>query len=386
MDTNKIIENILSPFDNLAKQNKIEYMEFLNGGEGYKSIFKKIYNTEFPYLAYEVLEKNQAFSGRDKDSAAHLELTSKYEHKIFCHIYPVKRLSNVTDILIAESKSALDENIENIISYISDVIVNFLINQEKEKTSSDNSEKYKQEIGNIRDIQAKLFPRFDNIKGMDIRSAYLPAEFMSGTFIDGFFLDNNTYQLSACDVSGYGPASSFVGAAIKTILRSDAPQKMVPSLMIETIVSKIKNMISGQAGSSNIFLTIYQLDLKTGKAKISSLGTITTLFYTKKRSGLIDLAQTEAGKLTSNRNFIRDMSINLEEGDTLLYYTRGVRKAKAEKSETEFGLEKLKEYMKENIESGSLEIVHSIIESIYEFTDYAQLNEDIILISMKRTV
>jgi sigma-B regulation protein RsbU (phosphoserine phosphatase) len=236
----------------------------------------------------------------------------------------------------------------------------------------------------MRDIQAKLFPKFDEIKELDIRSAYLPAEFMSGTFIDGIFLDNTTYQLSACDVSDYGPASSFVGAAIRTIIRSDASQKKIPSAMIESITNKIKNMISGTAGSSNIFLTIYQLNLKTGKVVISTLGNITTLFYTKKRNGLIDLASTETGKLFSNRNFLRDMTINLEPGDALLYYTRGVKEAKAENSETEYGLEKLKNELKTNIESGSLEIVHSIIESIYEFTDYAELNEDIILISMKR--
>ena len=384
MNTIKIIENILSPFENLAKKNGIEYIEFLNGEEKNKSLFKKSYNADFPYLAYEVLESNPAFQGRDQDSPSHLELTSKYEFKIFCHIYPLKRDGGINDLLIIETKTAVNENAGSIIEYLSGVINNFFQNLVVEKTSSDNADKYKNEIGNIRDIQAKLFPKFDEIKELDIRSAYLPAEFMSGTFIDGIFLDKTTYQLTACDVSEYGPASSFVGAAIRTIIRSDASQKKIPSAMIESINNKIKNIISATAGNNNIFLTIYQLNLKTGKVVISSLGNITTLFYTKKRNGLIDVASTETGKLFSNRNFLRDMTINLEPGDALLYYTRGVRQAKAENSETEYGLENLKTEMKSNIESGSLEIVHSIIESIYEFTDYAHLNEDIILIAMKR--
>jgi serine phosphatase RsbU (regulator of sigma subunit) len=384
MNTTKIIENILTPLEILAKKNGIEYIEFLNGGESNKSLFKKSYNADFPYLAYEVLEGNTQFQERDKLTPAHLELTSKYEFKIFCHIYPLERESKITDILIIETKTSANESLESIIAYISGVIKYFFMNLVEEKCSSDNADKYKKEIGNMRDIQAKLFPKFDEIKELDIRSAYLPAEFMSGTFIDGIFLDNTTYQLSACDVSDYGPASSFVGAAIRTIIRSEASQKKIPSAMIESITNKIKNMISGTAGSSNIFLTIYQLNLKTGKVVISTLGNITTLFYTKKRNGLIDLASTETGKLFSNRNFLRDMTINLEPGDALLYYTRGVKEAKAENSETEYGLEKLKNEMKTNIESGSLEIVHSIIESIYEYTDYAELNEDVILISIKR--
>jgi len=384
MNTSKIIENILSPFENLAKKNGIEYVEFLSGGENTKSIYKKAYSPEFPYLAYEVLTGNPEFKSRDQNSAVHLELTSKYESKIFCHIYPLERESKVIDILIIETKTPSNDNIADIVEYISGMINSFLTHPELEKSSAENAEKYKNELGNIRDIQAKLFPKFDEIKELDIRSAYLPAEFMSGTFIDGIFLDTTTYQLTACDVSDYGPASSFVGAAIRTIIRSDASKKKIPSAMIESITNKIKNMITGTALSSNIFLTIYQLNLKTGKVVISSYGNITTLFYTKKRNGLIDLASTETGKLFSNRNFLKDMTISLDPGDALLYYTRGIKQAKAENSDIEYGLEKLKAEMKTNIESGSLEIVHSIIESVYEFTDYAQLNEDIILIAMKR--
>lgn len=386
MDTNTIIDNILTPFETQAKKHGIEYIEFLNGGDNNRSLFKKSYNIDFPYLAYEVLESNSEFKNRDLNIPAHIELTSKYEFKIFCHIYPLVRDSKISDILIVEMKTPPDDEIENIISYLSGVINNFFMHIDEEQSSSDKADKYKKELGNIQDLQVKLFPKFDNIKEFDIRSAYLPAEFMSGTFIDGIFLDNSTYQLTACDVSEYGPASSFVGAAIRTIIRSDASQKKIPSAMVESITNKIKNLISGSASSNNIYLSIYQLNIKTGKVVISSYGNITTLFYTKKRNGLIDLASTESGKLFSNRNFLKDMTINMEQGDALLYYTRGVRKAKAENSETEYGLEKLKAKVKENIESESLGIVHSIIESIYEFTDYAQLNEDIILISMKRVI
>ncbi len=386
MDKIKIIEYILSPYENLARKNEIEYIEFLNGGENNKSLFKKAYNNDFPYLAYEVLNSNPEFQNRGHDSPVHLELTSKYETKIFCHIYPLRRESKVVDLLLIETKGAISEECEISINFISAVIVNFFNNIFVLDTTTENADKYKKELSNIRDIQVKLFPKFDDIKELDIRSAYLPAEFMSGTFIDGIFLDKSTYQLTACDVSEYGQVSSFIGSAIRTIIRNDAQQKKVPSVMINSIMSKIKNMMSGTSGSNNIFLTIYQLNIKTGKVIISSYGNITTLFYTKKRNGLIDLASTETGKLFANRNFIKDMSINLEPGDALLYYTRGVKKAKAENSETEYGLDNLKNEMKSNIESGSLEIVHSIIESIYQFTDYAQIDEDIILIAIKKNI
>jgi serine phosphatase RsbU (regulator of sigma subunit) len=74
----------------------------------------------------------------------------------------------------------------------------------------------------------------------------------------------------------------------------------------------------------------------------------------------------------------------MEEGDILLYYTPGILRAKKENTNTEFGLERLKGKFKENANLDSLEIVHSIIESVYDFTDYAELDEDIILVAMKR--
>ena len=39
MDTIKTVENILTPLEHLAEKNGIEFIEFLNGGENYKSIF-----------------------------------------------------------------------------------------------------------------------------------------------------------------------------------------------------------------------------------------------------------------------------------------------------------------------------------------------------------
>jgi sigma-B regulation protein RsbU (phosphoserine phosphatase) len=196
-------------------------------------------------------------------------------------------------------------------------------------------------------------------------------------------LINNTYTIAACDVSNYGPSSSFVGAAIRTILLAENIKKMIPSAMLEKVDARLKHIVS--VNTLNIYLTVYQVNLKSGKTTISSYGNITTLFYTKKRNGVIDLASTETGKLFNNRGFFRDITVNLEPGDALLFYTRGLIAAKKENSEIDFGVERLKNAYRDNIDSGSLEIVHSIIESVYEFTDYGQIKDDIILISVKRT-
>lgn len=385
MEPKKIAEILLEPFDRTAMSAGVRYIEALYAeGDTIKTVFKKNYEKDFPYMAYEVLEKNTQYmekiSGVTNFS---LELMSKYEKKIQCStcIFPVEK--HARWIIIAQGAEPADDRGGILFSYITEILSRMSVATADESTNAKSAEKYKNELLNIRDIQAKLFPKFDEIKEMDIRSAYLPAEFMSGTFIDGFSVDKSTYTIVACDVSDYGSASSFVGAAIRTILRTENVQKMVPSAMIEKVDSRLRSIVSGN--TSNIYISVYQINLKSGKMMISSYGNITTLFYTKKKNGVIDLAATETGKLFGNRGFYRDLTIYLEQGDALLFYTRGLRNAKKENSETEFGIDKLKETFKENIESHSLELVHSIIEAVYEFTDYAQITEDIILISMKRT-
>jgi len=385
MEPGKIAKIILEHFDKAALKYGIMYIEALyNEGDSVKTVFKKTYEKDFPYLSYEVLEKNSQFM--DKVSGVTnftLELTSKYEKKIICstYIYPVEKYARW--LLITQGTSAEEEPAKAVLEYIAETLSRLSTETSEDKTNEKSAEKYKNELLNMRDLQAKLFPKFDEVMEMDIRSAYLPAEFMSGTFIDGFFVDKNTYTIAACDVSNYGPSSSFVGAAIRTILRAENIQKMIPSAMLEKVDARLKHIVS--VNTLNIYLTVYQVNLKSGKTTISSYGNITTLFYTKKRNGVIDLASTETGKLFNNRGFFRDITVNLEPGDALLFYTRGLIAAKKENSEIDFGVERLKNAYRDNIDSGSLEIVHSIIESVYEFTDYGQIKDDIILISVKRT-
>lgn len=387
MNLSEICENIFNPLEAVISRAGAGYIEaVLRSKNMLTTFYRHSYTKDFPHLPYEVLNRKNSLE--KIDAFTQVEETSSHQKKIHCFIYPIKSAGMLSGCLLIESSQPLAAESLALLDSLSGVLSAFhqsSLSEPPEKPASKEQkkdDKYHNELMNIRDIQARLFPQFDNIEEMDIRSAYLPAEMMSGTFIDGFFADKSTYILAACDVSDYGPASLFVGAAIRTIIRSVDFQKMIPSMMITTIETKIKNMSAG-GSLSDIHLAIFQLNLKTGKAVISSYGPITTLFYTKKKAGLIDLGDTEAGKLFAKRTFFRDLTITLDPGDTLLYYTRGVVRAKRDYDEQEYGLARLKETILANISGESLELVHAITESVYEFTDYNPAREDIILISMK---
>jgi len=247
-----------------------------------------------------------------------------------------------------------------------------------------DAEKYKNQLIRMREMQARLFPKFNTVKGLDIASVFLPADLMSGNFVDGFYLDDSTYQITTCIVSGYDAASSFAGAAIRTLVRSEGTRKMVPSLLIETIMNKLKNIVSGI--HAIIYLSIYQINVNTGRIILSSFGDATTIFYNSKKKGYMNLKNTEVGKLLAKRNFFRDISLVLEPGDIMLYYSNGAVNLSTDDGSMQYGEARLVEELLKIRDESSLEIVHGLSQSLFEFSNYKPNPEDILLVSLRRSV
>ncbi|HOV08149.1 MAG TPA: SpoIIE family protein phosphatase [Spirochaetota bacterium] len=381
MTNNEIAEILIRQIADIADIIDIKFIEmvYVEGDSGH-SLAKKSLSEDFPYMSYETLIKIPDFTEKLKGGEEFsLELTSKYSKKINCFVSISKVENYARWAVVTQGEKAITDISKRLLSFIAKTLSDLSVYANREVFQRSESKK---ELLNMRDIQARLFPKFDDVKEMDIRSAYLPAKFMSGAFIDGFFNDKNTYTVATCYIANEGHSSSFIGGMIKTMLRSDELIKNVPSVIIDKINNKLKNSIPGNI--ADIYLSIYQINLKTAKVSISSFGKIHSLLYINNKNGVINLSETETGKLFTNRSFFRDLTISMEEGDILLYYTPGILRAKKENTNTEFGLERLKGKFKENANLDSLEIVHSIIESVYDFTDYAELDEDIILVAMKR--
>jgi len=384
MDKNSIREKLINAFDSLNKIVKIAGLEVVNiENSELKSLVKKAFNEEISLISIEKINEEKDLINNEDKSVISLKVQSEDNNEIYITIYPFVTDSKPSGYIIFQNNKPLEPNNEKLLSFYSEVISIFESDINEEPSAEGRDSKYKQELMNLRNIQAQLFPKFTNIPGLDISSVYLPADLMGGNFVDAFFLDNKRYQIIVCDIMGYDATSSFIGAAIRTLIRADSSKKMVPSALIELINSKFTKMIAGS--HALIFLSVYQINTKNGHTKMSSLGDINTIYFNSKKKGSANLNNTELGKTLSKRNFIRDMSIILEPGDSLLYFSNGVKNAASEDGKTVYGIESLKKIFLENMDSPSLDIVHSMTESIYEFTNYSPITEDIILLPIKKT-
>ena len=299
------------------------------------------------------------------------------EKEINCYISSIEVNRKLYGYFIIQAEKDFDKVGEQIISLLSQIVS--IIEELIVITGED---KYRKELNNLREIQAKLFPKFENIDGFDIASAYLPADLMSGNFIDGIHLDESTYQITACDISGYDSASSFAGATIRTLVKSFSSKKYVPSAMIEVINQKLNIIIADI--HSIISITMYQINVKTGNVKLSFYNNLTTLLYIKKSNKVVNLDDLKKGPSKPSSQDLKDISLPLASGDMLLYFSKGITDAASGDGKITYGANQLVIDFKEEVNSPSVEIIQSLTTNIYDFTDYAPVENDMILICLKK--
>lgn len=307
------------------------------------------------------------------------ETVGQGESLLYIRIVPLYNGDIPTGYLFLQNSAPFDESDTAVTSFIARVLNIFDSIFSNDVIESDK--KYKEELNKMRTIQAKLFPKFDDVTGLDIGSVFLPVELMSGDFVDAFFLNDTVYQIVACDVTGFDASSNFAGAAIRTLVRSQG--KMVPSVLVQTIISRVSRMIQGIHGL--IYLTVLQIDTKTGKCLASSYGDINLIYLSGTKKATASLGKTRIGLELAKRNTMKDLSFTLDVGDMLLYFSHGVVNATSADGRNLYGESRLTTVLREEYDSSAREIVYSITDSMYQFANFEPLSEDVILVAIKRS-
>ncbi len=89
-------------------------------------------------------------------------------------------------------------------------------------------------------------------------------------------------------------------------------------------------------------------------------------------------------ELMKMRNILKDITLQLEPGDALFYSSTGAKSVTSEDGAMIFGEDRLIQHFIKNMQSPSLEIVHNLTDTLYEFSNYCQNENDILLLSVKK--
>lgn len=241
---------------------------------------------------------------------------------------------------------------------------------------------YRSEISKIRNIQVAQIPDFKEVSGYDIAYGYLPAQDISGDFMDGFFISDTVYQLVLCDISGHGMASAYIGNEVRTMLKTlslgGGAMAEIAVRVNDTLAANIRNLYYFAT------LVMCRFDLRSGTVEYLNAGHPDVFLQTVRDYGCRALGRT--GPLLGlfpDKQYAMSR-IEMSPGDSLLLYTDGLSESMRDDSDEEmYGEERLRDSFIEARELPSRDILHAVIGSVYEFTDYGEQKDDITAICIK---
>ncbi len=247
-----------------------------------------------------------------------------------------------------------------------------------------NLKRFRKEIAKIREIQVSQLPNI-TLEGFDISCSVLPAEDLSGDFLTGYYLNASEYLLTLCDVAGHGIASSYVGADIRSIFRTESAKYE----KISDILSGVNSVLVEEINNTNYLSSalLCTLSVKDYSCSLVSAGHPPAIYFNAKNKKL-EFIKPEGTLLgfTTGVTY-QEKSFSMEEGDILLLYTDGITEARGGDVMSPgdmFELNRLSEALLECVGEKSNDIILHILHEIYDFTEYMGQEDDMTLVCIKR--
>ncbi len=302
------------------------------------------------------------------------EIFKKYNIEL---IVPMKVQGVVKGLLCVgkrmNGKSYTDEDI-HFIESLGTIAISAMENkrlflQELEK------KKLESELMLALEIQRGFLPdEFPDIPGIELYGMSEPSRHVAGDYFDFISTDDEQLYVVMADVSGKGIAASLImanlQAALKVLVGSGLP--------LLDIVEKLNAVVYENTGSDK-FVTFFiaLVDLRNYKFQYVNAGHNSPFVFNSDKK---EIAHLQTGGLPLG--IFKDMypyetgEYNLQPSDIIVLYTDGVTEAQ-NKSEEEFGENRLIELVMSNPGMSAKDIVDLIVSKVKEFSGTSNLYDDI---------
>ncbi|MEM9955693.1 MAG: GAF domain-containing SpoIIE family protein phosphatase [Chloroflexota bacterium] len=222
------------------------------------------------------------------------------------------------------------------------------------------------ELSMAHDIQQNLLPpSMPASPKYDIAPYWEAAREVAGDFYDAFTLEDGSIGTVMADVSDKGAPAALFMAVARTLLRSHAHAGMTP---IETM-SRTNDLLLQDAENSGMFVTMYYSRFDaSGYSQHVNGGHNPPILY-KHSTGEVNLLPIGGRALGwFPNNPFKELTINLDPGDAIVYYTDGLTEAENPRAEP-YGEERLMSVVAQIGDKTSAELMDMILDDVEKFAE-----------------
>ena len=238
-----------------------------------------------------------------------------------------------------------------------------------------------QELSFARNIQSSMLPDYQpDIPSLDITGFSESAEAVGGDYYDYFKISDTEFGLAIGDVNGHGISASLLMSMAKSCLFVQG--KIDPSVV--AVMSALNGMIFGGT-KERLFMTfVYSIfDLLNHTVTLSSAGHHLPYHYKAKEKRLepVQVKPTYPLGVRDKARF-NEVTLKLEPGDVLVYYTDGIIEAHTPDGE-EFGFERLEALILEHHHRSASDIQNQLIRAYNQWIQGQDPEDDMTLVVVK---
>ena len=298
-------------------------------------------------------------------------------------VSPLKTHGDVKGLLIAVRKGdkKFSDEDKSAIATFSDYASVSIENSQLLEESIEK-ERLEKELDVAREIQRKILPEKNpDLEELEISSVFIPAFEVGGDYYDFFELSKSKLGFVIADVSGKGISAAFIMAEVKGIFESLAKTFLSPKEILTRANDILKHTLDKKTFVSAAYGII---DLEKNQMKLARAGHCPVLLLRGDTAQPVKPSGIGLG-LSNDKQFeenLDELTIKLEENDTIVLYTDGITEAKNEDLE-DFGDKYFTEILLENRKKNAEELSKKVIKEVSMFSQNHLQYDDITLVILK---
>jgi sigma-B regulation protein RsbU (phosphoserine phosphatase) len=234
-----------------------------------------------------------------------------------------------------------------------------------------------QDLEAARQLQQVLLPAPPQLPGIETGVGYKPARMVSGDVYDFFDYDGESAMLVFGDSSGKGAAAALYGALFGGLVRSIAPRRRNPSLLLSELN---RALMERQVEARYVTLLAMLWQSRERKFTISNAGSTTPMIC--RDCSILNLEASGLPVGLLERAEYDEIEFPARPGDVILLYSDGVSDQTNEAGQL-YGEHRLERYFTSITDLPASELAAALLEDIVRFRAATPVHDDQTVIVLK---